>query len=73
MQEKRIQKAGLNRNDYALLASGADSGVASINRCAVLVCLAKTHCTLETCPILEACLDSDVRCARVSRDDALHT
>ncbi|KAF5843468.1 hypothetical protein DUNSADRAFT_15763 [Dunaliella salina] len=31
-QEKRIQKAGLNRNDYALLASGADSGVASINR-----------------------------------------
>ncbi|KAF5843470.1 hypothetical protein DUNSADRAFT_15765 [Dunaliella salina] len=32
MQEKRIRKAGLKPNDYALLASGADGGVAAINR-----------------------------------------
>jgi hypothetical protein len=32
-QEIRIKKAGLRANDYALLAPGADGGVAAINRC----------------------------------------
>jgi len=31
----RIRKAGLKPTDYALLASGADSGVAAINRFAL--------------------------------------